>query len=751
MADGTVKIATELDTSGAESGVKKLSSSLKSNLSSVDSSTSKTSKGIENLASGANKSLGSIDGSKAASSIDGLTSSVNANAKTTESGWQKASVALGQNKQAQIEAASVTAETTAQEAAAHQSVGDVLLGLTGSYSSWAAIATAGLGAAAAAAVSLANQSVQAYATFEQVTGGVETLYKEDASKLEAYAQEAYKTAGLSANDYLEQATSFGASLVSSLGGDTAAAVELANTAMVDMSDNANKMGTDIGNIQTAYQGFAKQNYTMLDNLKLGYGGTKSEMERLIEDANNLKAANGEVADLSIENYGDVVEAIHLVQESLGITGTTAQEASTTIEGSAKQSQAAWENFLTALAAPELDTGAALQTLLDSGITQAELFIQRFAEVIINGIPQALTQMLEMADQALGTDIFSTFGETVGVAFQAIGSVIQVVVDILTALWTVIQPIVEVLATIAEFVIGTLLQAITAFMSEALQPLLENVSNVITSITGYIQAIWDYIGTFISAIVQFFTGDTQGALDTMTSLFGNLPGAIMGFLSGLLSSIGSWVLGVANYALQAGSQFLSNLVSFISSVPGTVLGFLGNVISNVANFAGQMASGAINAASQFASNIISGISSIPGQVADIGWQIVQGIANGITSAAGAVVSAITGVVGGAINAAKSFLGIASPSKKAKKEIGRWIPLGVAVGAEDEEQEYQARLEKVLDVSSLKVGLPTIALEAAAGMKEQVVSVVQNFNQPVQTPDEYARTMRMQGMYGLAGAV
>ena len=207
---------------------------------------------------------------------------------------------------------------------------------------------AGLAVGATAVAGLVTKSIQSYADYEQLVGGVETLFKESAQKVQEYAANAYKTAGLSANEYMETVTSFSASLLQSLEGDTNAAAEKAHVAITDMSDNANKMGTDMALIQNAYQGFAKANYTMLDNLKLGYGGTKEEMARLLADA---QAISGIEYDLS--SYADIVDAIHVIQTEMGITGTTAKEASTTISGSIASMKASWQNLLTAISTDDL--------------------------------------------------------------------------------------------------------------------------------------------------------------------------------------------------------------------------------------------------------------------------------------------------------------------------------------------------------------------------------------------------------------
>ena len=201
-----------------------------------------------------------------------------------------------------------------------------------------------LGAAATGVGALTKSAIDSYGEFEQLAGGVEKLFGDASDTIMQYAIGAYKTSGLSANEYMQQATSFSASLINSLGGDTQKAAELADVAMRSMSDNWNTFGTDVSAVQNAYAGFAKQNYTMLDNLKLGYGGTKTEMERLIDDANDYAESIGESGDLSIDSFADIVQAIELVQKKQNIYGTTSKEAATTIQGSIGMTKASWQNF-----------------------------------------------------------------------------------------------------------------------------------------------------------------------------------------------------------------------------------------------------------------------------------------------------------------------------------------------------------------------------------------------------------------------
>lgn len=265
----------------------------------------------------------------------------------------------------------------------------------------------GIKAVAEGIRSLISGAVEGYGEYEQLVGGVETLFQGSAETVIKNAENAYKTAGLSANAYMETVTSFSASLLQSMGNDTEAAAKKADQAITDMSDNANKMGTDMQSIQNAYQGFAKQNYTMLDNLKLGYGGTKEEMQRLLDDANALNAAQGNYTNYTIESYADIVDAIHTVQTEMGITGTTALEASTTVEGSISAMKAAYENFVTGLGNENADIGALTEELIQSAGTVAknvlpviENVLNNIAETVKKQGPDMITKFVAYATEKL---------------------------------------------------------------------------------------------------------------------------------------------------------------------------------------------------------------------------------------------------------------------------------------------------------------------------------------------------------------
>ena len=290
------------------------------------------------------------------------------------------------------------------------------------------VAVGALATVGTALAGFITASVSSFAEYEQLVGGVEKLFGDSAGSVQKYAQEAYKNAGISANDYMTQITSFSASLISSLGGDTAKAAEYGNMAINDMADNANVFGSSMEDIQNAYQGFAKQNYTMLDNLKLGYGGTKEEMLRLIEDANKVKEAMGENADLTIDSYADVIEAIHLVQNEMGITGTTAKEAEGTISGSIAMTKSAWQNLMTGIA----DGNANIPALVEGVISSATSVLENIIPVvkqIIQNIPMAISEISPEAGQAFQT-IIDVIMASIPVLQQALETVFNVIVSVI---------------------------------------------------------------------------------------------------------------------------------------------------------------------------------------------------------------------------------------------------------------------------------------------------------------------------------
>ena len=351
----------------------------------------------------------------------------------------------------------------------------------------------GVKAVASGIKALIGGAVEGYGEYEQLVGGVETLFDTSAKKVEDYANNAYKTAGLSANQYMETVTSFSASLLQSMGNDTDAAAEKANLAITDMSDNANKMGTDMQSIQNAYQGFAKQNYTMLDNLKLGYGGTKEEMQRLIDDANALNAAQGNYTNYTIESYADIVDAIHTVQTEMGITGTTAKEASTTVEGSINSMESAWANFVVGLGNDNADIADLSAQLIESVGTVAE-----------NVLPVIETVLTNIADtvKEQGPEMITKF---VAYAIDKLPEVIALGLQMVLAL-------VKGLAqNLPQLVQGTLnmIDTIAGALYDALPDIIEVGKNIVKGLWEGIKAMasWlkDKVTDFMGGIVDGVKG------------------------------------------------------------------------------------------------------------------------------------------------------------------------------------------------------------------------------------------------------
>lgn len=385
----------------------------------------------------------------------------------------------------------------------------------------AGIAT--ISAASAGIGAIVKSSASAYADYEQNIGGVETLFKDNADTIVKYASEAYKTAGISANDYMQNVTSFSASLLQGLGGDTAQAAEIANEAMMDMSDNANKMGTDISSIQNAYQGFAKQNYTMLDNLKLGYGGTQAEMARLINDSgvlgDSIKVDEKTVNSVSFDK---MIEAIHKVQTDLDITGTTSKEAATTVSGSLGSVKAAWANLMAGMG----DKNADLKNLIKEMVNTVKTFAKNIMPVIKQALSGVTTLISELAPDIaaelpqLVSDLLPQLIEAGAQIFQALvkgisdnidtitQAVITAVTTIATALIQNTGPLVQALATIITTIaqalptiLPDLTEAIKQQMPLILQAILDSLPAIIECATQIIVTIAETLANNINLIVD----------------------------------------------------------------------------------------------------------------------------------------------------------------------------------------------------------------------------------------------------------
>lgn len=653
-------------------------------------------------------------------------------------------------------------------------------------------AKAGVAAVAAvgtATVAIGKTALDAYSNYEQLVGGIDTLFKASSGKMQQYAANAYQTAGVSANRYMEISTSFAAALISSLGGNTEAAADMANTAITDMSDNANKMGTSLETVQEAYMSLSRGNYEMLDSLKLGYGGTKSELERLLSDAEKFSAAQGKVRDFSVDSYSDIVEAIHIVQDEMGITGTTAEEAATTIEGSVNMAKAAWDNWLAGLGNEDADMEGLTDQLVQSVVIAGKNIIPRVGQIMTTlgqtvadyapgvglYLRNALINVLPEAVQGPMRDAFAGVDKVVGKLESVFNDNLKPAADAADSVFSAISSGVKTFGdSVNDLVLPAIDQLSPAFNDffgaiQTAQPLLEFIANIIGVglaaaisvaiklfaaitevvafvITGFAQ-LYEDISGFVTGVVQFFTVDLPNAINALVQWFAQLPGNIAAFLSMVIAKVAAWVANMASNAVSAGSRFISGIAGFMSALPGNIASWLSRVISTVVGWVSQFASNATSAASQFASNLINGLASIPGQVTSIGSNIIQGMVNGVTSAAGRLIDSVKGAVDDAINAAKNLLGIHSPSRVFRK-IGQYTMQGAALGVDDDADVLLRSTDSAMRgmISTAQdVAMPGVSSTAGgesaviSWLAENLPSIIAKFT-PVMGESEFGRKAR-----------
>lgn len=406
------------------------------------------------------------------------------------------------------------------------------------------VSAGAIAAGGAAVAGLTKSAVSAYADYEQLSGGVETLFKSSSDVVMKYAENAYKTAGLSANEYMETVTSFSASLLQSLNGDTAKAAETADLAITDMSDNANKMGTSMESIQNAYNGFAKQNFTMLDNLKLGYGGTKEEMERLLADAERL---SGQKFDVS--NYADIVEAIHVVQTEMDITGTTAKEASETISGSLGMTKSAWTNLVAGLGNGNADLGKLVDDFVDS-LDKLGDNIFPIIEKVLDSIGKMLEKFIPKIANKLPGWIQKIFPKLLNAVTKLVVSLANNLPQLIqTLLPPLLSALIQVGAAIIQnlpAILGSIFEALLTTLFELFGSLGENLAEpvmaLIEGLVGFFSDAWDAIVGIFSGIGEWFTGLWENVKEVFAGVGEFFSGIFSGAwdaITGVFSAIGSW--------------------------------------------------------------------------------------------------------------------------------------------------------------------------------------------------------------------
>lgn len=583
-----------------------------------------------------------------------------------------------------------------------------VLGKIGSAVNTAVKASAAaVGAASAGVAALGTACINAYADYEQLVGGVETLFKDSADTIQTYADNAYKTAGLSANEYMETVTSFSASLLQSLDGDTEKAAAAADLAITDMADNANKMGTAMESIQNAYQGFAKQNYTMLDNLKLGYGGTKEEMQRLLADAEKL---SGVKYDLS--SYADIVEAIHVIQTEMGITGTTAKEASTTIQGSVAGMKAAWANLMVGMADDTQDFDLLLSNFIESIGTVADNLLPRIG-IVIEGMGKLVAGLAPEIASALPTLTNELLPNLVELGVQSISALVQGIQEngdslaagALSIVGTLAEGIAELLPMVADTA-----ASLAVSLADGLTESLPNIIPVaIETISTLVENLTENANTVIDAGIQIILALGEGLIAALPQLIETIPQIVINIANVIndnaprliktaLYLIGQLAIGL----IKAIPTLIANIPKIIHAIVEAFMAFqwlnLGKqLIEGVANGvkkAGEsMATAAKNTFSKFKSKL-AGV-EVASELKNIGKHIIDGIVGGIKNSLSRIANIAGKIKDTLLSKLKGLFKIASPSKLMKEEVGAYIGEGIAVGIEESGQMAVDAAEDVAD--------------------------------------------------------
>ena len=689
---------------------------------------------------------------------------------------------------------------------------------------------ASLAAAGVAVGALAKQSLDAYSDYEQMVGGVKTLFGTEAASVEEYAasvgksvgevqgeydalvaaqnkvfadaKNAYKDAGMSANAYMQTVTSFSARLLQGLGGDSQKAAEIANMAVVDMSDNVNKMGSSMTDVQNAYQGFAKQNYTMLDNLKLGYGGTQAEMARLINDSGVLGNTMTVTAEtVNNVSFDKIIEAIHTIQTEMGITGTTAKEASTTIAGSVSQMSAAWTNWLTALADPSQDLSQLTTALLDSIVNVGKNVVPRLMEILpalgsglvslasglAGYIPGAVQQLLPalvtratsllqgLAGMLPGliTSAFSALPDVFSTLFSAAPGLASAGMQIVQTLGNAITQygptlMQNGLAMIQQLGQG-LVQGIPTFLAQALPMLLQFTSNLRAN-----------FGQIVNAGIELILNLAQGIANSLPTLIQYVP-QIVTNIAGLINDnapklLAAGVKLIATLGLgliKAIPTLIANIPAIIQAIVSVITAFnwlsLGaKVMTTLGNGITSMAGAIKGAVTNGMRGAIDFLKGLPKQALQWGKDFIAGLINGIKSKISDAVGTIADLAG----AITSMIHFSRPDTGPLREYEKWMPdfmHGLAIGIDDNAPEVIGQVERLADrmAAAAQFAADAAQMRAAATVahttdapddeepetpeEEAPEPRVQNiyFTYPMQAPDEIAREIRVKETYGLGG--
>lgn len=558
-------------------------------------------------------------------------------------------------------------------------VNSAMSGLGNGLKTAAGVGIAAVGALSAAITGVVTAGVNSYASLEQNIGGIETLFKDSADAVIANAKKAYETAGMSANQYMETITSFSARLLQGLGGDTEKAAKIADVAVQDMSDNANKMGTDINSIVQTYQSLARGNYEMLDNLKLGYGGTQSEMARLINDSGVL----GDTMTATAENVNQIsfdkfIEAIHVIQENMGITGTTALEAETTITGSINSAKAAWDNFLNGTGDVETLSDALLTAFGNIGDAVSKLApsITSGLVELFNGLVPQISGML----QTLLPPILSG-------ATQIIQGLIAIAPQLFQMLLNLIQTSLTQLTAQMPVIIQQLVTGLTSIINQLSAMLPTLIPQLVAAIMAIIPALLENLPALIQTGIDLLIGLITGLINAIPVLIESLPQIISSLISGLMGAIPQLLAAGPKLVMGLIRGLINALPSLVTSGPKMVKAIVEGIANGI-------------------SNIISA-----------GKDLVKGLWQGISDSFTWIKNKIKSWVGNVLDFVKGLFGIHSPSTEFAY-FGRMNVLGLEEGMEDMQGDLNATISDMVNLS------PSLLASASSSYNPNVSVVVNN---------------------------
>lgn len=602
----------------------------------------------------------------------------------------------------------------------------------------------------AGVVKITKDAVTNYSDWEQLVGGIQTLYgrngaqtiqefakmngktvdavKDQYSMLKSAEKEAlynarhaYETAGMSANEYMENATGFAAALTESLGGNTKKAVKYADMAIRDMSDNANKMGSDIESIKNAYQGFAKQNYTMLDNLKIGYGGTKEEMERLLKDASKISGIK-----YDISSYADIVDAIHVVQDKMKITGTTEKEAATTIQGSLNMTKASYQNLLRAI----VTGGDSFNLYVKRFVKSITTFAKNLEPVIIgalNGVAALIEDLAPMIARVIPRIAKKVLPKAVSAVMNIFNAISSEVPFLLETLNGVLPQILSLLDNIFNSVLSTLGSALPSLMpvlSSALVSLVSTIVDILPDITNAIMILAttlvqgladvapELIPAMVQAVVDMVNGLIQNAdllLEAALQLIQALADGLIAALPILIAALPQLIVSIQSFfsentvaIMEAGITLLESLIDALpmvislvcAALPQLIFAMVTNLVNHFPEFVsvgikllgalieGIMATigGVVQVILGLGKQMIVSLEAFIGNMKNVGINLLKGLWNGISDSVGWVIERITGVGTRILNAIKGIFGVHSPSKEFAK-VGDYLMQGLGDGVTD----------------------------------------------------------------------